>query len=151
RRLLVAASVLPAMLALTGCRGHHSCVVETSGVAVNPGGNGILEPGEIAEVVPTWGFHNIPSSTGCIDFVPCAPSAPLVLNATSFTGPAPGIYSILDAVATFGSIPLGEDRSCSETGNCFKVQVGQPFGRPATHWDTSFVEDTPGGTPGSWL
>jgi len=66
--------------------------------------------------------------------------------ASGISGPAGGSYSLADAAAGYGAVPAvttgdGAAASCrTATGNCYRVQVSQTAGRPATHWDVSFDE-----------
>jgi S-layer family protein len=98
----------------------------------DPGGNGVLEPGEAVGLVTSW--HN---ASGAAQTVTGA--------ASLFTGPgAPGNpgYTILDAVADYGTVQNGATANCSiATGNCFAFAIGTPSSRPTLHWDATFREE----------
>jgi hypothetical protein len=144
-RLLFFSTVLTAALSLTGCEGHV-CNVSGQKLAVDPAGNGVLEPGETVEVVPTWAYYGVSTPAGCPLSDPCTPSAPLGLFASSFTGPEGGTYDIVHGTANYGSIPYGNARSCAEGGYCYQVSVGIPSGRPVLHWDATLTESNTAST-----
>ena len=88
--------------------------------------NGVLETGETVSVDPTWrntrGF-----------------SIDLQSLAVNFVGPAGGTYVLDDAIASYGSIPVGSSTDCfTATGNCFEITVSG--NRTAAHWDATFLE-----------
>ena len=89
-------------------------------------GNGILEPGEVAEVVTHW--RN-------------ATRAPQTFTGTaaSFAGPsAPGVgYAALDPTGAYGTVPDGVTAPCTD---CYAVSVTFGGTRPATHWDATLEE-----------
>ncbi len=89
-------------------------------------GNDVLEPGESVRVAPSW--SNVSGATQTFDGV-----------ATSFTGPpASGVsYELMDAAATYGTVPDGGTTQC---GDCYGVAVGFAGTRPSTHWDAALVE-----------
>ena len=146
KRLRITLLVLTTALALTGCEGHV-CNVSARSVAVDPSGNGVLEPGETVQVVPTWVFYSAHGLGGCPTSEPCASSAPLGLFASSLTGPNGGTYAIVDGVANYGTIPFGQSRSCADGGNCYEVSIGMPSGRPVLHWDAELTESSTPSAP----
>jgi hypothetical protein len=90
--------------------------------------NGVLEPGESVIVEPSW--EN-----------PEGASSPLAGAASNFAGPAGATYTIADAAAAYGSPAAGEAASCFDaTGNCYRLTVSNPGGRPAAHWDAAVTE-----------
>jgi hypothetical protein len=113
------------------------CYAEAKALAIDPGGNGVLDPGETAIVDPTWENRDI---------------EPLSLTGTapSFTGPGGPTYTIADATAGYGSIDPNASADClTATGDCYGVSVAGP--RPATHWD-AFLDEVPGIDPAhTWL
>jgi hypothetical protein len=112
--------------------------------SVDPGGNGVFEPGETVALATSW--RN-------------ASGGPQTLSgsASNFTGPgAPTdpAYTIVDATADYGTVPAGGTASCNATGNCYAFSIGAVAAglpvRPALHWDATFREDilpTPLGPP----
>ncbi|MGV8040659.1 MAG: S-layer homology domain-containing protein [Thermoanaerobaculaceae bacterium] len=98
--------------------------------------NGVLEPGEDVVLAPSW--QNI--ATG---------AQSVTGGVTSFVGPGGGTYQVLDGAASYGSIPAGATRSCTATGNCYGLRLGQPASRP-THWDAEVVEQLGGGRTRTW-
>ena len=148
-RLVVSSGLALAML-LTGCR--HKCYVDPAGLSVDPSVNGVFEPGETVWVDPVWLFHSqFTGMEGCLSSNPCASGAPLALVASSFTGPPGPTYTIVDGSANYGVIPVGTFRSCAATGNCYRLSITAPGGRPAAHWDATFVEDLTGSSPLGWI
>ena len=95
-------------------------------------GNGMLEPGEIALIVPTW--RNAGSNL-------------LTLSGTgsNLTGPEPAVYVLTDASADYGAYtPLLTKNCLDATGDCYAVSVSTASGqRPVLHWDVRMTE-TPG-------
>ena len=114
-----------------------SCEQTPQALAVDPSGNGVLEPGETAVVSPSW--KNI---TGSVAFTG---------GATAFTGPAGATYSLADAVAGYGTVGAGETAGClAATADCFQLGVSAPAARPATHWDATFKETLSTGPARTW-
>jgi hypothetical protein len=95
-------------------------------LAVDTAGNSVLEPNELAILAPTW--RNVGTS-------------PVTLTgATSaFTGPAGPVYTNPDNAASYGTIGVAAQASCSTTGNCYSVQAATA-NRPITHWDGTILE-----------
>ena len=123
------------------CCIYHTALGRRSGVralgAWIPTGNGVLEPGESVVVGTAW---NNDSSDG----------VPLAGTASSFSGPPGATYTLNDATADYGTIPVGEGRNCSSSGNCYAVSVSRPAARPAKHWDTRLQEALSIGVPKTW-
>jgi hypothetical protein len=113
------------------------CYTEAQAIAINPSGNGVLDPGETAVVDPTWKNRDI---------------QPLSLSGTapSFSGPGGATYTIVDATASYGLIDPEASADClSATGDCYAISVSGP--RPAQHWD-AFLDEVPGADPAhTWL
>jgi serine protease AprX len=97
-------------------------------------GNGVLEPGELAGLVPTWGN-------------PSAGNAAMTGTLLAFTGPGGASYSIVDPTADYGSIPAGGSASC---GDCYQL-LGTATTRPAAHWDAQVTEQLATGTTHTWV
>jgi trimeric autotransporter adhesin len=98
--------------------------VGPAALAVDTAGNGVLEPGEVAVVSPSW------SNTG-LNLV--------ALNGgvSNFTGPAGPTYDITDAVGAYPSANPGDTVECSD---CYGVQI-TAAARPSVHWDATLQED----------
>ncbi len=97
-------------------------------LAVDTGGNGVLQPGETAVVVaPSWlntGSGALASATGIL---------------SNFTGPAGPTYTINDSTAAYGTIAPGATASCATAGNCYAVSISSGT-RPVQHWDATASE-----------
>jgi hypothetical protein len=108
--------------------------VSPAALSVDVPGNGVLQPGELAQVRPTW--EN-------------AGAGPIALTGTlsGFTGPMPATYGIPDPSASYGTIPFDAAAGCSD---CYQVQVSAPS-RPAAHWDATALETVdPTGQSKTW-
>jgi hypothetical protein len=115
----------------------RSCGPEKpTALAVDPGGNGVLEPGETAVVRPTW------LTTGPSSF-------DLTGVAADFTGPGPdpSVYSIVNPLAVYTN-PNSMGTDCGD--QCFSVSVAVPGSRPAQHWDAIFHEYLADGQVHTW-
>jgi trimeric autotransporter adhesin len=104
-------------------------------LAVDAGGNGVLQPNESSVVVaPTW--RNAGGS-----------SVALTGALTNFTGPAGPTYTINDAAADYGTIPAATNQACT---NCYAVTAAAAT-RPVQHWDTTALETvSPSATTKTW-
>ncbi len=141
RRGGAVALAIAAIVLLTGCL-RHRCQVDATALAVDPAGNGVFEPGETVAVEPTWFYQNVRLGGSCPLSIPCLASVNLgTLAASDFLGPAEAVYTIVDDNADYGAIPLAAHRSCNSTGDCYQLSIVAPTGRPAAHWDTTFVEN----------
>jgi len=90
--------------------------------------NGVLEPGEVADVETSW------SNAGSTPFT-------LVTYAGNFGGPAGPTYELVDTGAAYGTVdPLSTSNCYDATGDCYRVRVTGT--RPAAHWDATFDEIT---------
>jgi hypothetical protein len=100
-------------------------------------GNRVIEPGETVPIRPTW--KNTLAGTMTVTG-----------TVSDFGGPAGGTYTVDDAIADYGSIAEGDSTDCeTATGNCYQITVsGSP--RPATHWDSSFLETLSNGLSKTW-
>jgi S-layer family protein len=128
-RLLFLAFALGGVLEATAA----GAAVVPSALAVDPDGNGVYQPNEIAVVAPTWinwGSHSF-SLTGTF---------------TIHSGPPGPAYSIPDPSGNYGAIPPGSSASCLNTNNCYSV-ANTTASRPAGHWDTTVVETVNDPTP----
>jgi hypothetical protein len=92
---------------------------------VDAAGNGVLEPGETVIVAPVWRNGN---------------GAPLAFTGTAshLTGPAGPAYTLVDPVASYGTVANATVGSCGS--DCYQVSVSRPATRPATHWDVTVRE-----------
>ena len=87
-------------------------------------GNGVLEPGEVGDVRPTWRNENGAPQT----FMGALGSA---------GGPTGGVPQILDSVGVYPTLANGAAAECT---TCYNVLIPSPSPRPATHWDGTVVE-----------
>ncbi|MGE5235854.1 MAG: S8 family serine peptidase [Acidobacteriota bacterium] len=94
--------------------------------------NGVLEPGETVLVRPAWAN-------------PSAAGVPITGTAADFTGPTGADYSLLDGLASYGTVPPGGAGTfCVD---CYLLGVSAPPARPSLHWDATFDETlAPSGT-----
>jgi len=102
-------------------------IAETSG-----NGNGVLEPGEVFSLDPTWfnpGSFTVPAVTG---------------TAAVGTGINPG-----SSTANYGNIPGGESRSCLFMGDCYSAFVASS--RPTGHVDRVVTETLSTGESHDWV
>jgi hypothetical protein len=108
-----------------------------AGLAVDPTGNGVLQPNEAAvSVVPTWANN---------DPVAIANVAGVLSN---FSGPPVATYTINDSAATYGTIAANSTATCG--ADCYAVTV-TAAARPVTHWDATALETvTPGPVEKTW-
>jgi choice-of-anchor B domain-containing protein len=108
---------------------------EPSGLAVDAGGNRVLQPNEGPVVVaPSW--RNI--GTGAIT---------LSGAAAGFAGPAGPTYTTVDGAGAYPTLSPGGSTPCSDCYS-FSITAGA---RPATHWDSTFQETVnPSGTAKTW-
>jgi S-layer homology domain len=102
-----------------------------------PTGNGVLEPGEIVSMEPTW--KNV---TGA----PVPLSGSLTGTSSDFTGPSGAAYDNPDNSGDYGTIAAGASAKCTD---CYTVEV-IAASRPARHWDAT-IEETAGTTPKTWM
>jgi hypothetical protein len=106
-----------------GVFGQRYGGLRPAALAVDTGGNGVLEPGETVTVTPAWRNRNGSplSFTGVV---------------SELAGPAGVTYTLVDAGASYGMVAndaVGE-------GCCYQVSVSRPATRPATHWDVTVRE-----------
>jgi hypothetical protein len=94
-------------------------------LAVDAGGNGVLEPGETAIVAPGW--RNV--NGGPLSFTGAA---------SNLAGPPGATYTLVDAAANYGMVANATVGSCGS--DCFQVSVSNPATRPAQHWDLTVRE-----------
>jgi hypothetical protein len=98
-------------------------------LAVDGPGNAVWEPGELAEVKPSWRNFN-------------GTAQPFGGVLSGITGPAGATYGIADNTASYGTVPDGATAACTD---CYVVLVSNPANRPLTHWDATALETiTPG-------
>jgi hypothetical protein len=93
-------------------------------LAVDAGGNGVLEPGEAVDVRPSWRNAN-----GAVQTFGGMLSA--------LTGPSGLTYTLTDAVGDYGAVPDATVGACTD---CYGVSVSNPPVRPQTHIDASVLE-----------
>jgi hypothetical protein len=84
-------------------------------------GNGVFEPGETITALPAWRNVN-------------GQAQAFAGSASAFTGPAGPVYSLMDAVADYGTVADGARGSCADTANCYVMAV------QALHWDATVRE-----------
>ncbi|MEP6993213.1 MAG: hypothetical protein ABI968_01735, partial [Acidobacteriota bacterium] len=90
---------------------------------VDSGGNGVLEPNEVALLEPTW--TNLGNT-----------AITMTGTASNFTGPAGPTYAIPDDTADYGSIGIGLSQKCVD---CYSLQI-TAASRPVQHWDATIDE-----------
>lgn len=121
----------------TGDRGSTGGSLEPAGLAVDPEGNGVLDPNEAVQVRPSWTeLDGRPGTVaGTLDM---------------FDGPSGPDYAIVDATATF-EIAAFDTVSCagSTPADCYVVEVAT-LRRPQTHWDATVVETLDSGPSHDW-
>jgi hypothetical protein len=93
-------------------------------LAIDTGGNGVLEAGETVDARPEWRNYSGAAQT-------------IAGALTRMTGPAGATYSIVDGVGDYGLIADGATAGCTD---CYSVSVSNPSLRPAMHWDASVDE-----------
>jgi hypothetical protein len=92
-------------------------------LAVDVARNGVLEPGETADLRPSWS-----NATGVNQF----PGGGL----SNIDGPTGTAYAITDGAAAY-VINNGASGTCND---CYAVSVDTPAQRPALHWDATVDE-----------
>jgi hypothetical protein len=98
--------------------------VDTVVVAGQQNGNKVWEPGETADMRPSWRNVNGASQT-------------FTATLSNITGPAGATYTITNSTGDYGTVPNGTVGACT---NCYAVMVNNPTSRPAFHWDASALE-----------
>jgi uncharacterized repeat protein (TIGR01451 family) len=109
--------------------------IATAGSASNL--NGLVEPGEVVVVAPRWSN-------------PTDGSLVVTGAASVFGGPTGAVYTLGDGSADYGSIAPGQTTSCLASSDCYLLAIGAPTGRPATHWDATFLESLNGSQAKVW-
>jgi hypothetical protein len=107
-------------------------------LTVDRHGNQVLEPGEKADVRPTW-----------LNFSGAAQTFSGAL--TNIDGPQGATYTLTDPTAEYGTVANDATASCA---HCYTLSVSSPRTRPALHWDVSVVESILPDTQGhqkEWL
>ena len=126
-------------IAAPGCSGQpQAMAVDAHAVTGSfSNANGVLEPGEIVQVAPSW------KNT-------LAAPQPSTGTASNLTGPSGPTYLINDSSADYGTIGSGAIGDCdSATGDCYRMTVFGP--RPSAHWDATFTESlSPSAVSKSW-
>jgi hypothetical protein len=91
---------------------------------VDPNGNGVLEPGETADVATSWlNFNGGPLTFGG--------------QGLTFSGPPGPTYTLTQPAAVYGTVADGASRACP-AGQRYRVTIGGA--RPAAHWDATLLE-----------
>jgi len=101
-------------------------------LAADSAGNGVLEPGESADVRPSWRNVNGAAQAFTGTF-------------SNITGPAGATYTITDAAGSYGTVADGAVGPCTD---CYGVSVSNPATRPVQHWDASVLESLAPDTQG---
>jgi hypothetical protein len=108
------------------------------GIAVDSAGNGVYQRNEIVNLEPTW------RNTG-------QSAIALTGELSNHTGPPGATYSILDGDASYGTILVSGQASCTSTGDCYTVG-NAAAAHPVTHWDSTVDETmTPTSTTKTWV
>lgn len=94
---------------------------------VGSNGNGVLEPGELVAVTPSWvnDSEDVQELEG---------------EVLRFVGPGDGPYTVVDGEAGYGTLAPGQMGVCGGVNDCYEVHVGLTGERPRQHWDTVFEE-----------
>ena len=95
-------------------------------------GNGLVEPGEVITLAPTW-------------------SNPAAFPVAGVNGSASSADPVLFQVASasYGDVPAGGSSSCLDDGGaCYELGTTGP--RPASHWDVSIDEQLSTGDSYQW-
>jgi hypothetical protein len=108
-----------------GVYGQRYGGLTPAALAVDPSGNGVLEPGETATVAPAWRNRN---------------GAPLTFTgiASELAGPAGATYTLPALAASYATVANGAVGDCGS--DCYLVGVSRPATRPTTHWDLTVRE-----------
>ncbi len=111
----------------TVCSGTLPQTLEAAGLAVDPSGNGVAEPGETFVVEPSW--TNL------------AEAATTLSGQTSASSDSNGLdTSAPDPAADYGTVASLATADCgTATGDCYQLQLQSP--RPPQHWDT-YADET---------
>jgi hypothetical protein len=107
-----------------GISGQRYGGVFPAALAVDPVGNGVLEPGETVFVLPAWRNLN----GGPLSFAGIA---------SQLAGPLGPTYLLVDDTATYGPFANGATAVCT---GCYQVLVVRPATRPVLHWDVTVRE-----------
>jgi hypothetical protein len=86
--------------------------------------NLVLEPGETADVRPTW--RNVNGAPQSFSGALSSPG-----------GPAGGVPAIIGSAAGYGTVPDGASAECA---TCYTISLPDPAPRPAAHWDGAVTE-----------
>jgi hypothetical protein len=97
--------------------------LQPAALAVDAGGNSVLDPGETASVAPAW--RNVNGAVQTFGG-----------GASAFTGPAGPTYEMQDATGAYGTVADGVTQACVD---CYQVRI-QAAARPVLHWDASLLE-----------
>jgi hypothetical protein len=89
-------------------------------LAVDTSGNGVLEPGETADVRPSW--RNVNGASQAF--------AGALIDSL-------GTQTVTDPSGDYGTVPDGAVGACTD---CYAVAVADPVPRPAAHLDTAVLE-----------
>jgi hypothetical protein len=108
----------------SGVYGQRFGGLRPSALALDAANNSVWEPGETAEMRPSWRNINGAAQTfgGTL---------------SNLTGPPGATYTITDATASYGTVANNTAAPCVD---CYMVQVNDPNPRPLLHWDASTVE-----------
>ena len=93
-------------------------------LGVDTNGNDVWEPGETADMRPTWRNTSGVAQT-------------FTGTLSGLTGPSGPTYTITDATALYGPVANNANGECTD---CFGIQVSSPATRPSTHWDATALE-----------
>ena len=86
--------------------------------------NGIFEPGELVDLIPSW-RNETPASLNFSGTM------------SNMTGPLGAVYSLDDPSGDYGTVPANSTAACSD---CYIVGVTNPLNRPTLHWDAAVTE-----------
>ncbi len=147
RRLEAFAAAAVVVVALTGC---HKCLVSPRALDVDPGNNGVFEPGETVEVAPSWHYASYQGGH-CAFNNPCPGTAVEPMHLVDFVGPGGATYTVVNDAVEY-DIPINTNGNCYSGGSCYVLSVSAPATRPAAHWDTTISEQAvTGAADFGWL
>jgi len=112
-------------------------VPQPAAINVDPSGNGVWEPGEIAEVQPVY----VNNGSQALD---------LTGTITNLTAPGPITFVVADGSASYGSVAAGAAGACVVTDDCYFVKADQVGARPVQHWDVQAFETLSTGATVDW-
>jgi len=100
--------------------------------------NGVLEPGEVVVIAPTWRHPE-----DC-------PASEMMATASNLVSPPTITAFLFDGSADYGTLSPGQASSCLDTGNCYLLSLGNVPNRPTLHLESEFREALTTGGHTTW-